>query len=58
MNILWKTVKKTPCHLYQQHRLSRKRRAVGTTEVQVKPYHADWLTGGEFRKSRGPKVTA
>jgi protein gp37 len=55
---MWHTVKETPRHLYQEHKLLRKRRAMAK-QVELEPteaYHAVWLNGGEFRKMRGPKV--
>jgi hypothetical protein len=58
MFIIWKTIKETPWHLYQQKRWSNKRRAVGTTDLAIKPYHGEWVKGGDFRKPRGPAVKA
>jgi protein gp37 len=53
---LWKTVRETPHHVYQQHKLSGKRRAMPRVADAGEPYHVAWLKGGEFRKTRGPKA--
>jgi hypothetical protein len=48
--LIWKTVRETDKFQYQQHRLTRSRRAkpaAGT--VKGIPYHQEWLRGGAFK---------
>ena len=53
MELLWKTVKETPSHSYQEHKwFKRKRRAVPRVPSAGEPFHGAWVAGGEFRKTR------
>lgn len=50
--MIWRTVKETASHKYQQQMLTGKRRAVKKDGDVGSPFHTHWLRGGEFRKGR------
>lgn len=57
--MLWRTVHETPLHQYQQHRLTKRRRAVAKTDSTVAPRHKYWLQGGELTKRpRAEKIAS